>query len=59
MFSRIDPAKKTAFHDLRGAVVGGLFVGGCVVGVVGLAEAGTMEQLPLLNLKSSTAISPV
>jgi hypothetical protein len=44
-------------HSLGGAVVG-LTVGVCVGGVVGLAEAGTMEHLPLLNLKSSTAISP-
>jgi hypothetical protein len=29
------------------------------VGVDGLAEAGRIEQLPILNLKSSTAISPV
>jgi hypothetical protein len=44
-------------HSLGGAVVG-LTVGVCVGGAVGLAEAGTMEHLPLLNLKSSTAISP-
>ena len=46
-------------HDLHGGVVGGLVVGGCVVGAFGSAEAGRMEQLPLLNLKSSTAMSPV
>ena len=40
-------------------VVGGAIVGGFVVGVKGLAPAGTMLHLPLLNLKSSTAMSLV
>lgn len=39
-------------------VVGDTVVAGGVVDINGLAETGTISQLPFLNLKSSMAISP-